>query len=125
MPKHILFVCQSCHRSSEELAENQPSDGSILLDQINSLCNQNFSSEQLEIKPVECLWACSQGCVVSVSSSNKPTYLFVNLPLQESPTALLEFLQLYIRSRKGNIAWKKFPKLLQDAMFAQIPPVIG
>jgi predicted metal-binding protein len=123
MPKHILFVCKSCHRSSEELAKNQPSDGSILLDKINSLCSTN-SSEQLEIKPVECLWACSQGCVVSVSSPNKPTYLFVNLAPQESPTALLEFMRLYIRSRKGNVAWEKFPKLLQSATFAKIPTVV-
>jgi predicted metal-binding protein len=125
MPKHILFVCQSCHRSSEELAENQLSDGSILLDKINNLCSEKFLPDQLEIKPVECLWACSQGCVVSVSCSNKPTYLFVNLPPQESPTALLEFLQLYIKSRKGFFAWKKVPKLLQAAIFAQIPPVVG
>jgi predicted metal-binding protein len=125
MSKHILFVCQSCHRSSEELAENQPSDGSILLEQINNLCGEKFLLDRLEIKPVECFWACSQGCVVSLSSSKKHTYLFVNLPPQESPTALLEFIQLYIRSRKGIIAEKKVPKLLQAAIFAQIPPVLG
>jgi predicted metal-binding protein len=124
MSKHTLFVCQSCHQSSEQLAENQPSDGSVLLEKINRLCSEKFLSNQLEIKPVECLWACSQGCVVSLSSSKKNTYLFVNLPPQESPIALLEFIQLYIKSRKGFIAWKKFPKLLQAAIFAQIPPVV-
>ncbi|OKH20898.1 hypothetical protein NIES593_17390 [Hydrococcus rivularis NIES-593] len=123
MPKHLLFVCQSCHRSSEELAENQPSDGSILLDELNSLCNQKFSSERLEIKPVECLWACDRGCVVSVASQDKPTYLFVNLLPEDSPAALLEFLQLYIKSRKGSVAWTKVPERLQSAIFAQIPPV--
>lgn len=123
MPKHILFVCKSCHRSSEERPENPPFDGAILLDQLNSLCIQKLTSNDLEIKPVECLWACSQGCVVSVSSQDKPTYLFVNLPPEESPTALLEFMELYIINRKGAVAWKKFPKLLQSAIFAQIPPV--
>lgn len=49
MPKHILFVCQSCHRSSEELAENQLSDGSILLDKINNLCNKKFCPTNLRL----------------------------------------------------------------------------
>lgn len=124
MPKHTLFVCKSCHRCSEERQKNQPCDGTILLDQLNTLCSEKFQFDELEIKPIECLWACSQGCVVSVSSHNKPTYLFVNLPPEESPAALLEFMQLYIRSRKGAVAWKKFPELLQSAIFAQVPPAV-
>jgi predicted metal-binding protein len=123
-PKPTLFVCKSCQSSSEEKPKNQPADGKILLDNIDSLCSVKFTSDDLEIKPVECLWACSQGCVVSISSPEKPTYLFVNLPTEESPEALLEFMQMYIKSRKGNIAWKKFPKLLQSSIFASIPPVV-
>jgi predicted metal-binding protein len=69
------------------------------------------------------LWACSQGCVVAVSSDEKPTYLFVNLLPEESAIALLEFMQLYIKSRKGALAWEKLPKTLQSAIFAQIPSV--
>ncbi|MEH2290105.1 DUF1636 family protein [Nostoc sp.] len=124
MHQHTIFVCKSCHRSSEERPKHQPADGSILLDKIKTLCDEKLTSDKLEIKPVECLWACSQGCVVSVSSQDKPTYLFINLPPEESPTALLEFMQLYIKSRKGNVVWKKIPELLQSAIFAQIPPVI-
>jgi predicted metal-binding protein len=121
IPKHTLFVCKSCQCSSQE-KPGKTADGAILLDKINSLCAEKLTSDELEIKPVECLWACSQGCVVSVSSQDKPTYLFVNLRAEEEPSsALLEFMQLYIRSRKGKIAWKKFPKLLQSAIFAQIP----
>ncbi len=124
MPNHILFVCKSCHHSSEERPKNQPCDGTILIDKLNTLCNDKYQFDEFHIKPVECLWACSQGCVVSVSSQNKPVYLFVNLPPEESPAALLKFMQLYIKSRKGTIAWKQLPKVLQSAIFAQIPPVI-
>lgn len=124
MPKHILFVCKSCHRDSEKLPENQPTDGTILLEKINNLYPKEFPFDELEIQPVGCLWACSQGCVVSVSSQDKPTYLFVNLTPEDSAVVLMEFLQLYIKSRKGNIAWEKFPNLLQSAIFAQIPPIV-
>ncbi|MCC5601442.1 DUF1636 family protein [Nostoc favosum] len=123
MPKHTLFVCKSCHHSSEERLENQPFDGNILLDKLNTLCGTKFQPGEFEIKPVGCLWACSQGCVVSVSSHEKPTYLFVNLPPEESPAALLEFMQLYIKSRKGVLVWEQLPELLQSAIFAQIPSV--
>jgi len=123
MPKHTLFVCKSCHRSSEERPENQLLDGSRLLDQLNTLFPEQLKSDELEIKPVECLWACDRGCVVAVKSPDKPTYLFVDLPLDKSATALLEFVNLYIESAKGAIPWKKFPELLQSAVFAQIPPV--
>jgi len=123
MAKHTLFVCKSCHRSSEERPENPPFDGNILLDQMNTLCSEKFPSEELEIQPVGCLWACSQGCVVSVSSHNKPTYLFVNLLPEESASALLEFMKLYIKNRKGAVIWEQLPELLQSAIFAQIPPV--
>ncbi|WP_242055538.1 MULTISPECIES: DUF1636 family protein [Nostocales] len=124
--KATLFICTSCHRSSEERPKKQPADGTVLLDKINSLYTEKLTSGELEIKPVGCLWACSQGCVVSVSTPDKPTYLFVNLPPEEEPaTALLEFMQLYIKSRKGAVAWKLLPELLQSAIFAQIPPVVS
>ncbi|WP_414571530.1 DUF1636 family protein [Nostoc sp. CCY 9925] len=123
MPKHTIFVCKSCHRSSEERPENPPFHGEFLLDEVNNLCNQKFTSDEIEIQSVGCLWACSQGCVVAVSSEEKPTYLFVNLGVEKSAAALVEFMQLYIKSRKGAIAWEKLPELLQSAIFAQIPPV--
>ncbi|BAY34370.1 hypothetical protein NIES2107_62750 [Nostoc carneum NIES-2107] len=122
MPKYNLFVCKSCHRSSQERPENPPFDGEFLLEKLNNLCKEKDSLNELEIKPVECLWACNHGCVVAASHPDKPTYIFVNLTPEESAASLLEFMQLYIKSRKGNIAWKQLPEVLQAAIFAQIPP---
>ncbi|HBW29953.1 DUF1636 family protein [Anabaena sp. FACHB-709] len=125
MTKHTLFVCKSCHRSSEELAENQPCDGSILLDKITSLYSEKFATEELEIQSVGCLWACSRGCVVALSSPEKPTYLLVDLPPDaENASALLEFTQMYINNRKGAFMWEKLPKELESAIFASIPSVL-
>ncbi len=124
MSNHRLLICKSCHRSSEELVDGQTPDGSRLLEQLETLCAEQLQNELVKIEPVECLWACSRGCVVAVSCTEKPTYLFVDINPEESAnTALLEFIELYIKSRKGVIAWKKFPEVLQSAIFAQIPPV--
>jgi predicted metal-binding protein len=125
MTKHTLFVCKSCHRSSEKLAENQRCDGSILLDKITTLSSEKFAAEELEIQPVGCLWACSRGCAVAVSSPEKPTYLLVDLPPDaENASALLEFAQMYIDNRKGAFMWEKLPKELESAIFASIPSVL-
>lgn len=89
---------------------------------MNSLSETNFASDNIEIEAVECLWACSRGCVVAVSSDEKPSYLFTDiLPEEKTNTALLEFIKIYIKSRKGNIAFKKIPQVLQDAIAAVIP----
>ncbi|MBC1224512.1 DUF1636 family protein [Nostoc sp. UCD121] len=125
MTKHTLFVCKSCHRSSAELAENQRCDGSILLDKITALSLEKFAIEELEIQPVGCLWACSRGCVVAISSPEKPTYLLVDLPPDaENASALLEFTQMYIDNRKGAFIWEKLPKELESAIFASIPSLL-
>ncbi|MBD2253857.1 DUF1636 family protein [Nostoc parmelioides] len=123
MSKYNLFVCKSCHRSSQERPGNPPFDGNIFLDKLNDLCIDKFSCNELEIQAVECLWACNQGCVVAASHPDKPTYLFVNLTPEQGAASLLEFMQLYIKSRKGVVPWKQLPELLQAAIFAQIPPV--
>ncbi|MEP6516840.1 DUF1636 domain-containing protein [Microcoleus vaginatus FACHB-2002] len=91
---------------------------------MNTLGAEQFPDNEVEIQPVGCLWACNHGCVVSVASLDKPTYLFVNLTPRESAAALLDFMQLYIKSDKGTVVWKQLPELLQSAIFAQIPPVL-
>ncbi|MBW4558804.1 MAG: DUF1636 family protein [Trichormus sp. ATA11-4-KO1] len=124
MTKHTLFICQSCHCSSEKIPEKQYRDGNRLLEQLNNLANEKFSSAELEIKPVGCLWACSRGCVAAISCPEKLTYLIVDLPPDESAAALLDLMQLYINNDKGVFIWEKVPKLLQSKFFAQIPSVI-
>jgi predicted metal-binding protein len=125
MTKHTLFVCKSCRRSSEELSENQPCEGSILLDKITTLSSEKYAVE-LEIQPVGCLWACNRGCAVAVSNPDKPTYLLVDLPPdEENASALLEFLQMYISHRKGAVNWDTLPKQLESAILACIPSVLS
>lgn len=125
MKRCTLFVCKSCHRSSEELAENQPRDGKILLDILNTLSLQQFAAGDLEIKPVGCLWACSRGCVVSLANPEQRTYLLVDLlPDKEYASALLQLTQMYMNHPKGAFMWDKMPTQLESTMFACIPSAL-
>ncbi|MCG6137822.1 MAG: DUF1636 family protein [Nostoc sp. LLA-1] len=123
MTKHTLFICTSCQRSSEQMPEKELKDGKLLLEQIKTLSSEKSTSAQIEIQPVGCLWACERGCVAAISSPEKPTYLIVDLPVDESPAALLELMQLYINKNNGVIPWKQLPQFLQSAIFAQIPSI--
>jgi predicted metal-binding protein len=121
MPKHILFVCQSCHHSSAERPKHQPADGTQLLEQLNTLDAEQLQSDNFEIQSVGCLWTCNHPCTVAFSAPHKPTYLFTGLPTHETATALLEFGNLYLDSNTGDIPWKKFPAVLQTGSVAKIP----
>lgn len=124
MSKNKLLVCKSCHRPSEELADGQTPDGTHLFNQLNDLSKAKFGADNIEIEAVECLWACNRGCAIAACSDEKPTYLFVDLvPDEKVNTGLLEFMKLYIKSRKGNIPFKKIPETLQEVIAALIPVV--
>jgi predicted metal-binding protein len=125
MSKHILFVCQSCHRSSEERPKHQPADGTRLLEQLQPLCTDQLQSNDLEIQPVGCLWTCDKPCAVAFSAPHKPIYLFTNLPIDETASALLQFGKRYLDSNTGDIPWKQFPEMLQSASIAKIPATGG
>lgn len=121
MSKHILFVCKSCHRSSEEHPNDQPADGTRLLEQLNTLSIEQ--ADEFEIQPVSCLWTCDKPCSAAFSASHKPTYLFTNLPTDETASALLQFGKRYLDSSTGDVPWKQFPEVLQSVSVTKIPAV--
>ncbi|MBD2342619.1 DUF1636 domain-containing protein [Anabaena subtropica] len=123
MTKYILFICTSCHRSSTEIPEKTHRDGNILFTKITDLPREQSISPEIEIRPIGCLWACERGCAAAICSREKPTYLIVDLPVDESPAALIELMQLYINKDNGAISWKQLPQFLQSAIFAQIPSI--
>jgi predicted metal-binding protein len=123
MPKHTLFVCQSCHHSSEERPNGQPADGACLLEQLNISRTEQLQSDHFEVQPVGCLWTCDKPCAVAFSAPHKPTYLFTNLPTDETAPTLLKFGKLYLNSNTGDIPWKQFPEALQSVSIAKIPAV--
>jgi predicted metal-binding protein len=121
MFKHILFVCKSCNVHSDDL-DHKNVEGAILLNQLLDLHQDWVHQNELEIHPVGCLWTCSSPCAIAFSSTNKATYLFTKVPATAAD-ALLQFSQLYLASKDGNIPWKQFPEVLQSAEVAKIPSV--
>ncbi len=123
MPKHTLFICKSCHHSAEERPEGEAADGQVLLDRVLTLAAETLPSDDIEIQSVSCLWMCDKPCAAAFSAPHKSTYLFTNLPTDETAAALLEFGKLYLSSKAGDIPWKQSPEMLQSVSIAKIPAV--
>jgi predicted metal-binding protein len=94
-----------------------------LLKQLNTLVAERLQSDEFGIQPVACLWTCGQPCAVAFSAPHKPTYLFTNLPTDETASALLQFGKLYRDRKTGNVPWEQFPEALQSVSVAKIPAV--
>ena len=118
MSEHIFFVCESCQLATEE---SEPA-GTTLLKELQEQ-HQNWSrKEEFEIRGVGCLCACSQPCVFALAGTNKPTYLFADLPAQEIAPAFLTLGEFYADSDNGMVPNYKLPEVLQAARVARIPP---
>jgi predicted metal-binding protein len=120
--KYVLFVCKSCNSVHSDDIDYEKADGANLLNQLLNLHQDWSNRDELEIREVGCLWTCSYPCSVAFSGTNKATYLFTKVPSTEAE-ALLQFGQLYLASKDGNIPWKQFPEVLQTAEVAKIPPM--
>lgn len=119
MSKPTLLVCQSCRLSDYD--DEKPADGSLLLNQLLTLHQQWSRQAELEIQPVGCLLTCRQPCAVALQAANKCTYLLTHLPLSDSAKALIQFSEVYLDSKDGNVPWKKIPELLKTDTIARIP----
>ncbi|NJL57515.1 DUF1636 domain-containing protein [bacterium] len=120
MPNHVLFVCKSCNSVHSDEVDYEKAEGAVLLNQLRGLYQNGSHRDQLEIKPVGCLWTCSRPCSIAFSVTDKATYLFTNVPATGAE-ALLQFGELYVNSQNGDISWKQFPEVLQSTEVAKIP----
>jgi hypothetical protein len=91
MEKYMLFVWKSYHRSSEELAENQPQDGKVLLDTLPASQERRFSSMNSPI-------AFLSNTAIDKATPNKHTALASTSVPYFSPQ-LLHLIQSELRAR--------------------------
>lgn len=123
MAKTVLFVCKSCVISTQSKDKNRVPDGTYLLDRLIDL-HQNWSRRaELEIQAVGCLCICDRPCAVAIAGEAKPTFLFVDLPVEESAIAILKMSEFYLNSEDGYVPRFQLPPLLQSARLARIPPL--
>ena len=115
----ILHVCTTCRGIAphEPVPDNQTRPGACLLAALDSqACPMG-----VDIRAVECLSACSQGCSVALSAPGKWSYVYGRLTADDAPE-ILSGAAAYAASDDGLVAWRKRPEIFRKQSLARIPP---
>ncbi|MFN6517685.1 MAG: DUF1636 domain-containing protein [Nostoc sp. CreGUA01] len=123
VPDHTLFVCKTCASVWQDGKRLPGSGGEQLLQELQHLAQDWKLRDEFPIQEVECMSACNRSCVVAFAAKGKLTYLFGDLAVNESASAVLECASQYYAKADGLLPWSERPKALKNGILAKIPPV--
>ncbi|MGR3605203.1 DUF1636 family protein [Sulfitobacter sp.] len=112
-----LHVCTTC-RSGEVLEEGAPRPGALL----HAALTEAGAPEGVQIVPVECLSACSQGASVALSAPGKWSYVYGRLTSDDSAD-ILAGAAAYAATADGLVPWRERPVIFRKQSLARIPPM--
>ncbi len=120
---HILFVCKTCASVWQDGKRLGESGGQKLLSQLQQLAQDWDLRDEFPIQEVECMSACNRSCVVAFAAKGKLTYLFGDLAVDGSASAVLECASQYYGKADGLLPWSERPEALKKGILAKIPPL--
>jgi predicted metal-binding protein len=80
-------------------------------------------SDQVQVRPVQCLSVCKRPATVAVSSADGYTFLFGDLQTESGTVALVSFVESYQKSDYGLVPWRERAEVLRKGMVARVPPM--
>jgi predicted metal-binding protein len=120
--QHTLFVCTTCASIWKDGKRIGESGGQKLLTQLRELSQDWKLKDKFIIQEVECMSACSHSCVVAFAGTGKITYVFGDLPPQNSTEAILHCANKYYAKPDGLLPWSERSEPLRKGIIAKIPP---
>ncbi|MBD2364723.1 DUF1636 family protein [Anabaena minutissima FACHB-250] len=118
---HTLFVCTTCASVWQDGKRIGESGGQKLLNKLQNLAENWELRDQFPIQAVECMSACNRSCVVAFAAEGKLTYLFGDLVVDDSISAVLECASKYYAKENGLLPWSERPEPLKKGILARIP----
>jgi predicted metal-binding protein len=118
---HTLFVCKTCASVWQDGKRVGESGGEQLLHQLQELAQSWELKDEFPIQAVECMSACNRSCVVAFAGEGKLTYLFGDLTVDDSASAVLECASKYYAKSDGLLPWSERPEPLKKGILARIP----
>lgn len=112
-----LHVCTTC-RAGELDVEGTPRPGARL----HAALVAAAVPETVQIKPIECLSACSQGCAVALSARGRWSYVYGRLSESDAAEILIG-AAAYARAPDGIAPWRERPTIFRKQSLARIPPI--
>lgn len=117
-----IFVCTSCRRKREDVAEGFDLPGPDLVRAIEGEIERTGATG-LTVTPVECLAVCKRPCTVALVGQGKWTYLVGDLETDAHTTEIVSAALAFARSENGIVPWKERPQSFRRGVVARIPPL--
>ncbi len=114
----ILHVCTTCRGIAADPLAPRPGA------QLHAALAAGTLPEGVELRPVECLSACSQGCSVALSAPGKWSYVYGRLGPQDAPD-ILAGAASYAAAEDGLVPWRDRPAIFRKQSLARIPPTVS
>ncbi|MFV0383721.1 DUF1636 family protein [Paracoccus sp. (in: a-proteobacteria)] len=114
----VLHVCTTCRGTAQD---TDPADDLRPGARLHARLVAGDSPEGVEIRPVACLSACSNGCSVALSAPGKWSYVYGRLT-EADADAILEGAARYAVSGDGIVPWRERPEIFRRQSLARIPP---
>ncbi len=111
----ILHVCTTCRGVAAEPVEPRPGT------RLHQALESGPLPDGVELRAVECLSACSQGCSVALSAPGKWTYVYGRLGPEDADD-ILTGAAAYAATADGLVPWRERPTIFRKQSLARVPP---
>ena len=112
-----LHVCITC-RAGQTLAEGEIAPGARL----HAALVEAGVPADVNLVPVECLSACSQGCSVALSAPGRWSYVYGRLS-EANAKDVIAGATAYAAAADGIVPWRSRPEIFRKQSLARIPPL--
>ncbi|MBR0868875.1 DUF1636 domain-containing protein [Bradyrhizobium tropiciagri] len=112
-----LHVCITC-RAGQTLAEGEAAPGALL----HAAIAEAGVPDGVNLVPVECLSACSQGCSVALSAPGRWSYVYGRLSAANAADVIAGSAA-YAAAADGIVPWRSRPEIFRKQSLARIPPL--
>ena len=115
-----LLVCSTCRRG-EAADANVPRPGALL----HAGLEGTVLPAGIQIRAVQCLSNCSQGCTIALRSPGRWTYVYGNLDPETQLETVVDGVTRYAATVDGLVPWRERPQHFRKNCIARIPPIEG
>ena len=112
-----LHVCITC-RAGQTVTEGEITPGARL----HAAILDAGVPDGVNLAPVECLSACSQGCSVALSAPGRWSYVYGRLS-EANAKDVVAGASAYAAASDGIVPWRSRPEIFRKQSLARIPPI--
>ncbi|GHA56191.1 hypothetical protein GCM10008927_22420 [Amylibacter ulvae] len=117
--KTIITVCDTCKKENWDPEKNQPRDGEVLAQLVESAAND---LQSIEVRRQSCLMGCERACNIAIQSADKLQYVLGRFDANaDDAKGIIDYALLYNASETGQVPYKTWPQAIKGHFVARLP----